>query len=257
MCFEVQAEPPSPPVPLLAASQESLTLTSQDGTKFEAHAGHRDAGPGGPAIVILPDVRGLFRLYRELAEQFAHAGVESVAIDYFGRTAGLTGRDDPHWDFMSHVAQTTPENIRGDVAAAIAYLQRPGGTQPRAVFTVGFCFGGNNSFQQASAGQGLSGVIGFYGYPGARRPGAPSPIERAAQTECPVLGLFGGGDAGIPEAIIREYDKALHDAGVESEMVIYPDAPHSFFDRHQATYQSECDDAWRRMLAFITAHTPS
>ena len=40
-------------------------------------------------MVVLPDVRGLHPYYVELAERFAEAGIPAVAIDYFGRTAGV------------------------------------------------------------------------------------------------------------------------------------------------------------------------
>ena len=55
----------------------------------------------------MPDVRGLHTFYKELAERFAEAGLHAIAIDYFGRTAGLTGRDE-EFPFREHVEQTQP-----------------------------------------------------------------------------------------------------------------------------------------------------
>jgi carboxymethylenebutenolidase len=40
---------------------------------------------------------------------------------------------------------------------------------------------------------------------------------------------------------------------VEHESVVYPGAPHSFFDRHQAEFADASADAWRRMLEFMDA----
>src|SRR4029077_12896223 len=102
--------------------------------------------------------------YKELALRFAEVGVEAVAIDYFGRTAGMTARDDQVED-MPYVMQTEGYNVANDGAAAVAWLRRPEGSQPSAVFTVGFCFGGRRSFLPATRQQGLAGVIGFYGAP--------------------------------------------------------------------------------------------
>ena len=76
--------------------------------------------------MILPDVRGLYRFYEELALRFAERGYPAVAIDYFGRTAGVAKRDD-EFAFMDHVAQTTPDGIQADVAAAVEYLRSPAG----------------------------------------------------------------------------------------------------------------------------------
>jgi carboxymethylenebutenolidase len=67
-----------------------------------------------------------------------------------------------------------------------------------------------------------------------------------------VLGLFGGADENIPQDQIDDYDSALAAAGVEHELVTYPGAPHSFFDRKFEQYAEACEDAWRRVLSFLT-----
>jgi carboxymethylenebutenolidase len=257
MCFSLDAEPPVPPISGGAVRGEELVLTSLDGTRFAAYAGHvqTETTPPRSGIVILPDVRGLFRFYRDLALPFAGAGVEAVAIDYFGRTAGLTPRDDD-FDFWPHVHQTRPENVAADVASAVAYLRKAPGSAHQAIFTVGFCFGGGNSFMQAANRLGLAGVIGLYGSPRARQEGQQGPIDRIKDFECPVLGLFGGADQGIPVESVQAFDTALGQAGIQHEIVIYPGAPHSFFDRKQEEFAKESEDAWRRMLDFIAKNTP-
>ncbi len=256
MCFDLDSQPPVQPAIGSDAHGETQTLTSADGTKFAVYHAHADSARyNGAGIVILPDVRGLFQFYMDLALRFAEAGIEAIAIDYFGRTAGVTARDDS-FEYMPHVQQTQQPQIRDDVAAAIAQL-RSGAHPPKAIFTVGFCFGGANSFHQASNNLGMAGVIGFYGNPIRRRsPDSPAPIERIAEVSCPILGLFGGADQGIPTEDVNRYDEALTQAGVEHAFTIYPGAPHSFFDRKYEEFAKESEDAWNRTLAFITAHTP-
>jgi carboxymethylenebutenolidase len=254
VCYDLDAQPPDPPVLGTAASSGDLTLTSVDGTPFAAYAA-RAAAPTGAGMVILPDVRGLFQFYKELAVRFAEAGVDAVTIDYFARTAGLGPRDET-FEFMPHVEQTRAENISADVAAAVAHLRTSAGGGARAVFTVGFCFGGGNSFQQAANGHGLAGVIGYYGWPTRGRGGAPAPIDRIGEFGCPVLAFFGGADQGIPVSEAHKFDEALTRAGVPHEIIIYPDAPHSFFDRKAAEFAEASADSWRRMLGFIAANTP-
>ena len=260
MCFEYTALPPEIPVHLLASTSapssagESLVLTSQDGTQFAAYLA-RAGSPSGAGIVILPDVRGLYRFYAALADRFAAAGIDAITIDYFGRTAGPSERDE-NFDFMPHVMQTTVETVSQDVRAAVTRL-RSLDNAPRAICTVGFCFGGTMSFHQAAEGHGLSGVIGFYGMPlGSERMKLPAPIERIKSFECPVLGLFGGADQGIPAEAVQAFDAALTEGGIEHEIVIYPDAPHSFFDRRAEEYKNESADSWQRMLSFVKTHTP-
>jgi carboxymethylenebutenolidase len=247
MCYDGDSSPPIAPNPDAVGSSHDLTLTAADGNEFAAfHA--LSAEPTGPGIVILPDVRGLHHFYEELARRFAEHGYDAVAIDYFGRTAGVGKRDDS-FPYADHVPLTTIEDVTADTAAAVAVLREADVTRP--VFTLGFCFGGSNSWHQAVGGHGLAGVIGFYGNP--KRPPV-GPIERVADYECPVLALMAGEDPGIPIDVVEEFRQALDREGVENEVVVYPGAPHSFFDRKQEEFAEASGDAWRRVLDFIAAH---
>jgi len=164
------------------------------------------------------------------------------------------GARDDEFDFMPHVQQTTFEGVRGDAAAAIAHLRSIRPDQP--VFTVGFCFGGANSWHQACNGLGIAGAVGFYGHPNRVSPAGATPlVARAAAGEfaAPILGLMGGADSGIPAEEVEGFRTALRSAGVDHELVVYPGAPHSFFDRKFAEFADESADAWTRVLAFIEA----
>jgi carboxymethylenebutenolidase len=232
---------------------EPVTLTARDGNRLLAWSAGASA-PTGAAVVILPDVRGLFAFYQRLAEQFASIGISALAIDYFGRTAGteLRGAD---FDYQPHVRQTSFEGVGADVAAGVEHLRSAG--QPRAIFTVGFCFGGSYSFMQAASGDalGLAGTIGFYGGMRPRNEGGPTPITLAPQARVPVLGLFGGADQSIPPEKVEEFRAGLARAGVAHDIHVYPGTPHSFFDRSYATHTADCADAWERVLGFINAHS--
>ena len=250
MCFDVDARPPLPPISGAAGDAEPIFLTSADGTELAAYAARAER-PGGPGMVVLPDVRGLHPFFEELALRFAEAGVQAVAIDYFARTADTPDRGED-FDYQSHVAQTSTETLFADVAAAAAHLRSEAGGGAERVYTVGFCFGGRLSFLQATAGLGLAGVIGFYGWPvGPHRTGLPAPADLADRFECPVLSLWGGADQGIGPEAVEEFSRALATAGVEHRSVVYPDAPHSFFDRRAVEYAPESEDAWRQMLGFM------
>jgi len=230
------------------AAAELLELTSADGTRFSAALAEAPDG-AARAIVILPDVRGLYRFYVELAERFAQAGHHAIAIDYFGRTAG-TGEHNKDFEYMPHVMQTTVAQVQADALAALEALRERTGASAAA--TVGFCFGGSQSFAAAASAElALDRVVGFYGRLVPAREGAPAPIELAPQLRCPVLGLFGGTDEAIPPDHVEAFERGLREGGVEHEIHVYPGAPHSFFDRAFAEHAEACDDAWRRMLGFL------
>jgi carboxymethylenebutenolidase len=247
MCFELDSLPPIPAVEGGAVEHRDLTLKSADGTRFAAF----EAIPGEPSsrgVVVLPDVRGLYRFYEELALRFAERGIAAVAIDYFGRTAGADKRGDD-FEYMEHVAQTTPEGIQADVRAAVEHLREAGA---ESVFTVGFCFGGRYSWLSAAGGHNLAGAVGFYGSPGQRE--FPGPLQRVGEMRAPILALQAGDDKNITAADNAEFEEALSAAGVEHELVTYPGAPHSFFDRLHEEFADDSADAWSRVLAFIERH---
>lgn len=250
MCFEVDSTPPIPLLSGAAVSHDELVLEAADGNRFAAFAASPEE-PGRAGVVILPDVRGLYRFYEELALRFAERGYPAVAFDYFGRTAGAEKRGDD-FEYMPHVQQTTPDGIQADVAACVANLRDSG---CGAIFTVGFCMGGRHSWLAAASGHGLAGAIGFYGRPGPGNDGSPGPAQRAAEMTAPVLALQGGDDPGIPAADSEAFDAALDAAGVEHDVVIYPGAPHSFFDRKQEEFAADSEDAWNRVLAFLEQHS--
>jgi carboxymethylenebutenolidase len=245
MCFDLDSAPPVPVIAGASVSHDDLILEAADGNRFAAFAALPDE-PSGRGIVVLPDVRGLYRFYEELALRFAERGFPAVAFDYFGRTAGVAKRDDD-FAYMDQVALTTPEGIQADVGAAVGYLRDAGAT---SIFTVGFCFGGRNSWLSAAGGHGLAGAVGFYGMP-AERNGLPGPTQRAAEISAPILALQAGDDQNITAEHNADFDAALTAAGVEHEVVTYPDAPHSFFDRKFEEYAAASDDAWARTIAFI------
>jgi carboxymethylenebutenolidase len=254
MCFERDSLPLVPVVIGAAVEHRDLELESADGTRFAAFAAMPDR-PTGAGVVVLPDVRGLYRFYEELALRFAERGIAAVAIDYFGRTAGVGKRGDD-FPYREHAEQTTVEGVQADVAAAVEYLRSPEGGSVEAVFTVGFCLGGRMSWLAAAEGHRLAGAIGFYGRPGPSSDGTPGAAQRASELEAPILGLMGGADEGIPASDVAAFEQALSAAGVEHELTTYAGAPHSFFDRRFEEHAETSEDAWRRVLEFIRANAP-
>src|ERR1051326_1670536 len=190
MCFDLDSSPPIPVISGAAVSHDDLVLEAKDGNRFAAFVATPDE-PNGIGVVILPDVRGLYRFYEELALRFAERGFAALAFDYFGRTAG-TGKRDDDFEYMPHVEELAPEQAHLDTRAAVERLRALGCT---SIFTVGFCMGGRLSWSAAASGHGLKGAIGFYGRPGVARDGAPGPAQYAAGIASPILALQTGDDA--------------------------------------------------------------
>jgi carboxymethylenebutenolidase len=226
-----------------------LILTARDGNRFAAfHA--TPAGGATAAVVIHPDVRGLYGFYTELAKRLAENGVGALVFDYYGRTAGI-GKRDKDFPYADHMAKLGPRGLYTDLGACVEFLRTPEGGDVRAVLTLGFCIGGRVAVMAAAGDFHLAGVIGFYCWPAPAPDGSPGPTGRAAELRSPVLALMAGDDPGIPQAHTDAFERALAAAGVDHEVVTYPGTPHSFFDAKRSEYADASLDAWRRVLAFV------
>ena len=217
MCYRNDARPPLPPIVGGSTDEGDLILTAADGNRLRAYAA-RAATPSG-------------------------AGV----IDYLDRTAGMSERPE-NFDLRAAIGQTRPDAIAADVAAGIAYLRSAAGGTVGSVFTVGFCFGGAQSWRQSAVQPGLAGAIGFYGIPARVR-------EVIPQMRAPLLLLLAGDDQATTPEDFDQFDKELTAAGVPHQKVVYDGAPHSFFDRRFEEHKAASADAWQQMLAFIAEHT--
>lgn len=231
-----------------SSDETDLRLTPGDGKPLNAFA-VRAARPTGAGVVIIPDPRGLAPFYRELTKRFAEAGIDAVAVDYLTRH-GVPSPRPEQFDFMSAIRQamSSPEGLDADVAAGIEYLRSPQGGSVASVFTVGFCFGGATSWRQSARQDDLAGVIGFYGRPGLVRDLIP-------EMKAPLLLLVAGADQATTPEDNAAFDRELTEGKVPHRTVVYPGAPHSFFDRSFDQHQAASDDAWKQMLSFIQEHT--
>ena len=246
MCHAADAGPPLPPIMGGSSDDGDLILTASDGNRFAAYAA-RAAQPNGAGIIVMPDAAGLGPFYKDLARRFAQAGVDAVAMDYFGRSAGIGERPQP-FDYRPHIGQTTPAGVAADVAAAIAHLTASVGGSPRSIFTAGFCFGGGQSWRQSAEQPALSGAIGLYGIPSRARDAIP-------RMKAPLLLLLGGADQATTPQDFARFEREVTEAGVPHKTVVYEGAPHSFFDRTFEQHRAAAEDAWLQMLAFIGEHT--
>src|SRR5438874_1853323 len=109
MCFDTDSSPPIPVIRGAAVSHEDLVLEAADGNRFAAFA----AAPEEPAelgVVILPDVRGLYRFYEELALRFAERGVAA------GADQNITAEDNAAFEAALRAAGVEYEVVTYDGA---------------------------------------------------------------------------------------------------------------------------------------------
>ena len=150
---------------------------------------------------------------------------------------------------MPHVQQTTPDGVQADVAACVAHLRAAGCT---SIFTVGFCFGGRNAWLAAASGHDLCrrdrllrpARAGQRRLTGTRRNERRSSRRRSSVS-------WAATTPGSRSRTRRRSTRPSPLRAIEHEIVIYPGAPHSFFDRKQEEFADASEDAWSRVLAFL------
>ncbi len=242
MCFSSDQHPPLPPRSSDVGDHGPTVLTSADGTRFATY----DADPvtrRGASLVLLPDIRGLHTYYADLAIAFAQAGIDTVAIDPYARTAGLTDRGE-NFEYRSHAEALERASVLDDARVAKDRLAE---RSDDPVFTLGFCKFGGESWALSATDLGAAGCMGFYGKPAGV-------MDLIPAMTAPLLVLAAGADAATSPEDNADFDRALTDAGVDHVFVEYEGAPHSFFDRSFGEWEDACADAWRQMLAFVDAH---
>lgn len=249
MCYDSNARPPDPPGERRAAAGRNLVLRCADENVYSAYLAE-PTGAFTAQVLIYPDIRGLHQFYKDLALRFAEVGIRALAIDYFGRSAGVSERGDD-FDFQPHVAQMDFTPFMLDVDAALNFLRSDSDAK---IFIVGFCIGGTLALSSGTQNLDVAGLIPFYS--GIKRKfGEGTILETAHSVKYPVLGLYGGADQGIPLEAIQTLDTELDKAGVEHKLVVYENAPHSFFDRKQTEFAQASANAWERVLNFIHTHS--
>ncbi|MFN9210510.1 MAG: dienelactone hydrolase family protein, partial [Betaproteobacteria bacterium] len=152
------------------------------------------------------------------------------------------------------VSKVPDAQVMSDLDATAAWAAANGGDPARLAIT-GFCWGGRITWLYAAHNPKVKTGVAWYGrVVGTANEMTPKhPLDVAAQIKQPILALYGGADAGIPNDTIEKMMAALKAAGnTRSELVLHPDTPHAFHADYRPSYRKEqAEDAWKRLLAWF------
>ena len=221
------------------------------------------AAPGGktglPVVLVISEIFGVHEHIADVARRFAKLGYLAIAPELFVRQGDAQSYGEIS-KLVSEVISKVPDaQVMGDLDASVAWAQANGGDTTRLGIT-GFCWGGRITWMYTARNPSVKAGVAWYG----RLVGAPSalspthPIDVAGTLGGPVLGLYGGADAGIPQDTVERMKAALatgNAAAKASQFVVYPDAPHAFHADYRPSYRKEAaDDGWKRCVAWFKAH---
>jgi carboxymethylenebutenolidase len=204
-----------------------------------------------PIILVCIEVFGLHEFFKDVTRRLGHLGAFAVTPDYYFRMGDMTKITD-RTELFAHVDTKTDTELFADLDATAAWAIAQGGDSNR-LGIMGMCRGGRSVWHYSSHNPNLRAGVAFYGPLADRSEAAPkSSIDLAPEINEPMLGLYGGADAGISVDSVHEMEAALQAAGKIAEFHIYPDAPHGFVADYRASYrQDAAEDGWARMIAWF------
>ncbi len=226
----------------------------------------RPAGRGRfPVVLVVNEVFGVHAYIKDVCRRFAKLGYVAVAPQFFFRAdpANALAATTDFAQVQKLVATARNEQVMGDIATTLAWARTQPFVDARRIAVTGFCWGGAVVWMAAARFPEIRAGAAWYGRLSAPKPGQfmsddqrPWPLDVAAQLRAPVLGLYGGKDAGIPEADVQAMRARLQAAGQRgSDIVWYPDAQHGFHADYRATYNAaDAQDGWTRLLAHFRAN---
>ena len=196
----------------------------------------------GPGVLVIQEWWGLVGHIKNVCDRFAAEGFAALAPDmYHGKTASEP--DGAGKLFMALNIGQAEKDLRG----AVTYLGQHASTAKLGA--VGFCMGGQLALFAATLNPSVGATVNFYGI-------HPNVKPDFSKLSGPVLGLFAEKDGFVNPDVAKGLDAAIKKAGKTSEINIYPNVDHGFFndDRPDVYNKAAADDAWRRTLSLFRQH---
>lgn len=226
-----------------------------EGGEMPAYRAQPAGGKNLPVVLVVHEIFGVHEHIKDVCRRFAKAGYLAVAPDLYarqGRVDNLQGIQ----EIFKVVSRVPDAQVLSDLDASYQWAAAHGGDAARLAVT-GYCWGGRIVWLYAAHQPKLKAGGAWYGSLVARANSDPQmqprqPVDVAAALKCPVLGLYGEADQGIPVPTVEKMREALKAAGSPSEIILYPKGNHGFYADYRPSYQKEhADDAWKRLLAWF------
>jgi carboxymethylenebutenolidase len=194
-----------------------------------------------PGVIVVQEWWGLDNHIKDVAGRFANDGFVALAPDlYHGK---VTSEPNEAQKLMMSLNMTQAGSELVKAAEYLASRPEIGG---RGIGAIGFCMGGGLALTLACDSPHVKAAAPFYGM-------NPTPIDKVRHLSGPVLAVYAENDNFAGEAVRRQLESALKDAGIQHEIQVYPGTEHAFFNdtRPEVHRQEAAEDAWKRALALF------
>ncbi len=234
----------------LEAGEVSIPVA--DG-KVPGYAARPDGAGPYPIVLVNEEIFGVHEYIKDVCRRLAKQGYLAVAPEYYARHGNLAGMTDVQQILREVISKTPDAEVMADLDAAAKWAGSNHG-DPGRLAVIGFCRGGRNTWLYAAHNPALKAAVAFYGPIGGQTSALhPSTaLDVAGELKCPLLGLYGGQDTGIPMEQVKQAEARAKAAGKTVEIVVYPEAGHAFHADYRPSYRPEAaQDGWKRALAWL------
>jgi carboxymethylenebutenolidase len=223
--------------------------------QIPAYRAMPDSGKDFAVVLVVQEIFGVHEHIKDVCRRLAKRGYFAIAPELFARQGDVSKLTNIQ-EIVSTVVSKVPDGqVMTDLDATVAWARKSGATDKLGI--TGFCWGGRIVWLYAAHNPDLKAGVAWYGrLTGDRTKLQPRyPLDIAGELKAPVLGLYAEGDQGIPLDTVEKMREALKAAKAESEIIVYPGAPHGFHADYRPSYRKEAaEDGWRRMFEWFKKH---
>ena len=210
------------------------------GDSIRAYVAYPERSTPAPGIIAIHENRGLTDWEPTVADRLAKSGFIAIAPDLLSSRFGMTPTNQDTARML--IGQLEPERVTADLDAVFAWLNSQPSIKKDDIGTIGFCWGGGQSFRYATTNPRLKAAVVCYGP-------APDPVA-LGRIQAKVLGVYGENDARI-NAALPSVDSIMKAEGKSFDHQIYPGTGHGFLKPgRQGSDTPEVERAWSRIVEF-------
>jgi carboxymethylenebutenolidase len=235
-----------------------VKIPTRDGA-VPAYRAMPEKGGKLPVVLVVQEIFGVHEHIKDVCRRLAKLGYFAITVELYFRQGDVTKFTDNQEIFAKVVNHVPDSQVMSDLDAAVVYAEGTGKADTSRLGVTGFCWGGRITWTYCVHNPKVKAGVAWYGRLVAPAKAALQPaypVELAPYLKVPVLGLYGGADAGISVESVEQMRAALKAAGnTASEIVLYDGAPHAFYADYRPSYRKDAaEDGWKRMQAWFKKH---
>lgn len=238
----------------------AVKVKTKDGKDMDAYRAMPASGQGFGTILVVQEIWGVHAHIADMCRRFAKVGYYAIAPELYFRQGDPKVAPDTQAIIRDIVGKVPDEQVMGDLDSTVAFAKTEGKADTAKLGITGFCWGGRIVWLYDAHNPAIKAGVAWYGP--LSRPATPLtpkyPVDIAKDLHGPVLGLYGGADAGIPMDSVEKMRAALKTgspAAMKSQIDVYPDTPHAFNADYRPSYRKDqAEDGWKKALAWFKAN---